>query len=117
MRNPSIIAGSIMLALMAIVALFGPSLLESTLFEGQRPGMRGSYRPYQLDSPEHPIGTDGDGRDGLMVFVSSIWPSLQIGVIAGATSTGSGRRDRLPRRLCPRAAGHACHASSSTWCW
>jgi len=75
---------------MIIVALAGPSLVDQLLFPGERPGMRGSYRPYQLDSAQHPIGTDGDGRDGLMVFVSSIWPSLQIGVIAGATSTGLG---------------------------
>lgn len=90
MRNRSIIIGFIMLALMIIVALAGPYVVDQLLFPGERPGMRGSYRPYQLDSATHPIGTDGDGRDGLMVFVSSIWPSLQIGVIAGATSTSLG---------------------------
>ena len=90
MRNSRIIVGGIMLALIAVVALAGPSLLNQILFPGERPIMRGSYRPYQLDSVEHPIGTDGDGRDGLAVFVASIWPSLQIGLIAGATSTGLG---------------------------
>jgi len=87
MRNPSIIIGSVMLAIIVLVALVGPPLLSQLHFPGERPGMRGSYRPYQLDSAQHAIGTDGDGRDGLMVFVSSIWPSLQIGLIAGATST------------------------------
>lgn len=90
MRNTSIVAGTIMLVLIAIVALAGPSVVNSLIFPGERPLMRGSYRPYQLDSPEHPIGTDGDGRDGLSVFVSSIWPSMQIGIIAGATATGLG---------------------------
>ena len=90
MRNPRIIAGIIMLVIMLVVALAGPSLVNQALFPGERPAMRGSYRPYQLDSVEHPLGTDGDGRDGLMVFVTSIWPSLQIGLIAGATSTGLG---------------------------
>ncbi len=90
MRNSRIIVGGIMLALIAVVALAGPSLLNQILFPGERPIMRGSYRPYQLDSAEHLIGTDGDGRDGLAVFVASIWPSLQIGLIAGATSTGLG---------------------------
>ena len=42
-----------------------------------------------------------------MVFISSIGPSLQIGLIAGATSTGSRRRDWLSRRLCPRPTGYA----------
>lgn len=90
MRNTSIVAGTIMLILIVIVALAGPSLLNDAVFPGERPLMRGSYRPYQLDSAEHPIGTDGDGRDGLSVFVSSIWPSMQIGIIAGATATGLG---------------------------
>ena len=90
MRNTSIVAGTIMLILIVMVALAGPSLLDSLLFPGERPLMRGSYRPYQLDSVEHPIGTDGDGRDGLSVFVASIWPSMQIGIIAGATATGLG---------------------------
>jgi len=90
MRNPSIIIGLIMLALIVLLALAGPAVVQQLLFPGERPGMRGSYRPYQLDSPQHPIGTDGDGRDGLMVFISSIGPSLQIGLIAGATSTSLG---------------------------
>ncbi len=90
MRNLGIIVGAIMLVLIVLVALAGPSLLNQLHFPGQRPLLRGSYRPYQLDSVEHPIGTDGDGRDGLSVFVSSIWPSLQIGLIAGVTSTGLG---------------------------
>ncbi len=90
MRNTSIVVGIFMLILIVIVALAGPSVVNSLIFPGERPLMRGSYRPYQLDSPEHPIGTDGDGRDGLSVFVSSIGPSLQIGIIAGATATSLG---------------------------
>lgn len=90
MRNPRILTGVIMLALILAVALFSPSIVNRLLFPGESPNSRGVYRPYQLPSAEHPIGTDGDGRDGLAVFVSSILPSLQIGLISGVIATSLG---------------------------
>lgn len=90
MRNARILSGAIMLGVVLVIVLAGPIVVSTFLFPDENPIQRGSYRPYQLASVEHPIGTDGDGRDGLAVFISSIWPSLQIGLIAGVTSTSMG---------------------------
>lgn len=90
MKNPKLISGIIMLFLLVAVALVGPRLVQRALFADQNPMGRGEFRPFQLPSPEHPLGTDGDGRDGLMVFLSSIAPSFAIGFIAGLVSTALG---------------------------
>lgn len=90
MKDVRILIGAIILAAVLAVALIGPTVVDRVLFPGESPTSRGSYRPYQLASDEHPIGTDGDGRDGLAVFVASITPSLAIGLIAGLVSTSLG---------------------------
>mgnify|MGYP001165996396 FL=1 len=90
MKNPKLISGIILLVLLVGVAVFGPVLAQRALFADENPLGRGEFRPFQLPSPEHPLGTDGDGRDGLMVFLSSMLPSFVIGFIAGLVATSLG---------------------------
>lgn len=90
MKNAKLISGIVLLGLMVGLALFGPSLARKALFPGADPLSRGEFRPFQLPSSEHPLGTDGDGRDGLMVYLSSILPSFKIGLIAGLVGASLG---------------------------
>ena len=90
MKNAKLITGIILLGLMVGLALIGPSIARAALFADTDPLSRGTFRPFQLPSGEHPLGTDGDGRDGLMVYLSSILPSFKIGLIAGLVGASLG---------------------------
>lgn len=90
MRNTKLIIGIVLLGLMVGLALFGPAIAREALFAEVDPLGRGEFRPFQLPTNEHPLGTDGDGRDGLMVYLSSILPSFKIGLIAGLVGASLG---------------------------
>jgi peptide/nickel transport system permease protein len=89
MRNPKILFGVTLLVLIIALALIGPTLAKS-FANGDNPLAIGNFPPYQLPSPEHPIGTDGNGRDGMAVFLVSIMSSLRIGLLAGVVATTIG---------------------------
>jgi peptide/nickel transport system permease protein len=89
MKNPKTIIGVGLLTFIVILAVIGPTIAKG-LTGSENPLSIGGYRPYQLPTAENLIGTDGDGRDGMAVFLSSIGPSLRIGVIAGVIATAIG---------------------------
>ena len=65
MRNPSIIIGLIMLALLVAVALAGPTLVSQLIFPGERPGLcaeaTGPINWIRSNTPSAPTATGATG--------------------------------------------------------
>ncbi|MFM7567964.1 MAG: ABC transporter permease [Betaproteobacteria bacterium] len=82
-RNPAAVGGLFILALVVLIAAFGPMLYSVDPFD-----MLG--RPSQLPSAEFPLGTDVSGRDILAGLLRGSRVSLLIGIAAslGATLLG-----------------------------
>ena len=76
-RNPTLIAGFVLLLLIAVFVLVGASVTEP---DDARPL---SYRPSQEPSAEHWLGTDRLGKDILAVMVEGTPQTIRIGLIAG----------------------------------
>ena len=83
-RNPSLIAGLILLLLIALFVAVGASVTSP---EDARPL---AYRPSQPPSAEHWLGTDRLGKDILAVMVEGTPKTLRIGVIAGTIGVAIG---------------------------
>lgn len=77
-RNPTLIAGFVLLLLIAVFVLVGASVTDP---DDARPL---SYRPSQEPSAEHWLGTDRLGKDILAVMVEGTPQTIRIGLIAGA---------------------------------
>jgi peptide/nickel transport system permease protein len=76
-RNPTLIAGFVLLLLIAVFVLVGASVTDP---DDARPL---SYRPSQEPSAEHWLGTDRLGKDILAVMVEGTPQTIRIGLIAG----------------------------------
>ena len=83
-RNPSLIAGTILLLLIAIFVVVGASVTEPA---DARPL---AFRPSQAPSAEHWLGTDRLGKDILAVMVEGTPQTIRIGLIAGAIGVAIG---------------------------
>ena len=76
-REPILIAGVILFALLLVLAVFGPLMIDRTMAEiGAVPARR-------PPSPEHWLGTDGQGRDMIAALVVGLPQSLRISLFAG----------------------------------
>lgn len=83
-RNPALIAGVVLLLLIAIFVLVGASVTHP---DDARPL---AYRPSQPPSAEHWLGTDRLGKDILAVMVEGTPKTIRIGLIAGAIGVAIG---------------------------
>jgi peptide/nickel transport system permease protein len=83
-RNPSLLAGTVLLLLIAIFVMVGAAVTEP---EDARPL---AYRPSQAPSAEHWLGTDRLGKDILAVMVEGTPKTIRIGLIAGAIGVAIG---------------------------
>jgi peptide/nickel transport system permease protein len=83
-RNPPLIAGTLMLLLIAIFVVVGAFVTEP---DDARPL---AYRPSQEPSAEHWLGTDRLGKDILAVMVEGTPQTIRIGLIAGAIGVAIG---------------------------
>src|SRR5438094_10245223 len=81
--------GLALLAALLALALIHP--LAATIVGTQEP--RGNplaiaaYRPWLVPSPGHWLGTDRYGRDLLVMALTGLAASLQVGAVAGVIST------------------------------
>jgi peptide/nickel transport system permease protein len=89
MQNTKLTLGLFTLGLVLFLALAGPTI-GRLMFPGANPLSLGAYKRWEAPSPEHPLGTDDAGRDAVVVVLNAIWPSLAIGLVAGATALALG---------------------------
>ena len=83
-RNPQLVAGA---GLLALLILFGP--VGSHLVDVGR-AQPLSDIPSQPPSPALPLGSDDQGRDLLAVLVAGLPLTLEVGFLAGAIGVGLG---------------------------
>jgi peptide/nickel transport system permease protein len=83
-RNPPLIAGFVLLLLIALFVVVGASVTDP---EDAQPL---AYRPSQEPSAEHWLGTDRLGKDILAVMVEGTPKTLRIGIIAGTIGVAIG---------------------------
>ena len=76
-RNPQLIIGLVMLILLALFWIIGPSVID---LENARPL---SAIPDRPPSAEYPLGTDSGGRQLLPVMLLGTLYTFEIGLIAG----------------------------------
>jgi peptide/nickel transport system permease protein len=84
-RNPAFVAGSIILAIFALMAVFA-----DVLFPGDPFDMVGQPVLWPGADPEFPLGTDSLGRDVLAGLVHGARVSLLVGVVAAAIGLAIG---------------------------
>ncbi len=82
--NRALAGGLAILAVIVVVALVGPSLTDEAL------ARVGAVRPRRPPSPDHWLGTDGQGRDMLAVLLVALPQTLKIGLLAGFISLLAG---------------------------
>ncbi len=78
--------GVILLAILVFVALIGP-LIYRPIIGDVSPARPGVFRYWLPPSAEHPLGTDGHGRDLLTDYLAGLRTSLQIGFTSGFIAT------------------------------
>jgi peptide/nickel transport system permease protein len=83
-RNPPLIAGTLLLLLIAIFVVVGTFVTEP---DDARPL---AHRPSQAPSAEHWLGTDRLGKDILAVMAEGTPQTIRIGLIAGAIGVAIG---------------------------
>jgi peptide/nickel transport system permease protein len=83
-RNPALIAGAVLLLLIALFVLVGASITNP---EDAQPL---AYRPSEEPSAEHWLGTDRLGKDILAVMVEGTPKTIRIGLIAGTIGVAIG---------------------------
>lgn len=83
-RNPSLVAGIILLSLIAVFVIVGAAVTDP---DDAKPL---AYRPSQAPSAEHWLGTDRLGKDILAVMVEGTPQTIRIGLIAGAIGVAIG---------------------------
>jgi len=88
LRSPrlstSLIAGIVMLALVLLLALLGPHLVNAKLANV------GAVKPSQPPSAQYLLGTDSQGRDMLTIMVLGTPQTMRIGLIAGVVGLSVG---------------------------
>jgi len=81
--------GVIVLVIISVIALIAP-LIYRPIIGDDSPARPGSFRRWLPPSAEHPMGTDGHGRDLLTNYLAGLRTTLFIGVLAGVVGTGVG---------------------------
>jgi peptide/nickel transport system permease protein len=76
-RNPSLVAGLVLILGLLLVGVVGPAFVDV------RNAEPASVIPDQEPSADYPIGTDDHGRDLLAVLVAGIPLTLRVGFLAG----------------------------------
>ncbi|MET0829482.1 MAG: dipeptide/oligopeptide/nickel ABC transporter permease/ATP-binding protein [Microbacterium sp.] len=94
--NGGLIAGLVMLAIIALVAIFAP------IFLGDQASGLGSGPPNSGSTPEHPLGTDTLGRDMLARTLVATRPTVLMAAIATALSALAGISVGIAVWLAPR---------------
>lgn len=82
--NGTLAAGLVLLALLALMAILGPLLVDSSQ------GAVGATIPKLHPSAEHWLGTDTQGRDMFTVVMLATPQTLKIGILAGLISLSVG---------------------------
>src|SRR5690242_12770307 len=77
--------GVIVLGILVILALIAP-LIYNPFTNGQIPARPGVFVPWMRASPQHPLGTDGAGRDVIGDFLGGLQATLLIGFLAGTAA-------------------------------
>lgn len=80
----SLVAGLVMVALVVLLSLAGPRLVNSRL------AAVGAVKPSQAPSAQYLLGTDSQGRDMLTIMVLGTPQTLRIGLIAGVVGLAVG---------------------------
>jgi peptide/nickel transport system permease protein len=81
--------GVIVLAFFVLVSLLAP-LIYRPFIGDVSPARPGVFRRWVEPGPEHPLGTDGHGRDLLADYLAGLRTTLYIGFLAGAVATSVG---------------------------
>src|SRR5512143_934239 len=82
--NPTLIAGIILVAVIVLIAVFGPLLVN------QKRARVGAVDPNLPPSAESWFGTDSQGRDVFTTLIMAIPSTLRVGLLAGLVSVGIG---------------------------
>lgn len=82
--NKSLFFGLLILALLLLVGIFGPLLVDAAATKV------GATNPRLPPSPEHWLGTDGQGRDMFATMIHAMPQTLRIGIAAGVISLSVG---------------------------
>jgi peptide/nickel transport system permease protein len=77
--------GVIILGVLIFLAIIAP-LIYSPFTNGQIPARPGVFVPWMRPSPQHPLGTEGAGRDVIGVFLGGLQSTLLIGFLAGTAA-------------------------------
>jgi peptide/nickel transport system permease protein len=78
--------GVIILGIMVFIAIIAP-LIYRPIIHDASPALPGQFPTWQPPSPQHPMGTDGHGRDLLTDYLAGLGTSLQIGFTSGLVAT------------------------------
>ena len=81
--------GVVVLVIVVVIALIAP-LIYRPIIGDESPARPGSFRRWLDPSPEHPMGTDGHGRDLLTDYLAGLRTTLFIGALAGVVGTSVG---------------------------
>ena len=82
--NRTLFAGLTILVVILLVAIFGPMFVDIAATKV------GATIPRQPPSPEHWLGTDGQGRDMFATMIHAMPQTLRIGLTAGLISLSIG---------------------------
>jgi peptide/nickel transport system permease protein len=84
LRERLLVAGLLLLALLALAGMLAPWIVDTSLAE------IGSARPRRPPGGAHPLGTDTQGRDVLAALLLALPQTLKIGLMAGLIGLGFG---------------------------
>lgn len=84
--SPKLVFGTILFLVLLLIAIFEPAINNARL-QGHKSTEIGIYDKYAPATLQHPLGTDGYGRDVMAVMTTGLRHSLQIGLVAGAVAT------------------------------
>jgi peptide/nickel transport system permease protein len=77
--------GVIALGILVVLALIAP-LIYNPFTNGQTPARPGVFVPWMKASAQHPLGTDGSGRDVIGDLLGGLQATLLIGFLAGTVA-------------------------------
>lgn len=81
--------GVIVLAFLLVLAIAAP-LIYRPIIGDVNPARPGAFGRWMPRSSDHPLGTDGHGRDLLADYLAGLRTTLQIGFLAGAVASAVG---------------------------
>ncbi len=81
--------GVIVLAFLVVLAIAAP-LIYRPIIGDVNPARPGAFGRWMPPSSDHPLGTDGHGRDLLTDYLAGLRTTLQIGFLAGAVASAVG---------------------------